>query len=311
MTTTADRSALTRVVAIANGKGGVGKSSLTASVAGLASTAGYRVLVVDLDAQGDLADDLGLRGAGLSDEGQHLAAALITGTPLQPVVKDARKNLDIVTGGEHLGDVAGVVFARHQSGRDTVPDALARCLAPVAGDYDLVLIDTPPIDVGLQTLALVAARWLLIPTKADTSSIRGLSSIADRVVDARAANPDLDVLGVVLFDVPSNAKRIRQDAAHDIETALGGVAPLFDHVIRSSPATAREARARGLLVHELAEQVEGAEPFWRRLRQGGGKTERLPGTAPALAADYIGLVDTVLTRIAEQETTDVTESSIA
>lgn len=235
----------------------------------------------------------------MSDEGEHLTQVLITGGVLAPVVPQARERLDVVCGGEFLADLSGVLLARHRTGRDA-PDALAAALAPLAGGYDLVLIDTPPVDVKLQTLALSAARWLLVPTKADTSSIRGLVSIADRVVEARRVNPALEVLGVVLFDVPSGAKRIRQDAAAEIREALGGVAPLFEHMVRSSPATAREARSRGLLVHELAEQVEGAEPFWKSLREGGAPT-RLPGTAPALAGDYIGVVDAILTRIATNE----------
>lgn len=308
--TTVDRSQLSRVVAIANGKGGVGKTSLVASVAGLAAAAGYRVLIVDADPQGDISDDLGLRGAGLSDEGEHLANCLITNSPLRVVVPEARPNLDVITGGEYVSDVAGVLFSRHQKGRNSSA-VLADSLAPIANNYDLILIDTPPVDVNLQLLALVAARWLLIPTKADTSSIRGLSSIADRVANARNDNPDLDVLGVVLFDVPSAAKRIRAQASNDITEALGGVAPLFDNAVRSSPATAREARSRGLMVHELAEKVDGAEPFWKQLREGGPQSvERLPGTAPALASDYIGLVDSILTRIAHAES-DTPETSIA
>jgi cellulose biosynthesis protein BcsQ len=294
-----DRATLTRVVAVANGKGGVGKTSLTASLGGLAAAAGYRVLLVDLDPQGNLGDDLGYIGAGLSDHGQHLAGTLIAGGQLHPVIPAARERLDAISGGEHLTDLAGVLFARHTKGRDSA-DTLATSLTGIAADYDLVLIDTPPIDTQLQTLALTAARWLLIPTKADTSSIRGLAAIADRVVDARTRNPGLEVLGVVLFDVPSTATRIRQAAADDITTALGGAAPLFDQTIRSSAATAREARQRGLLVHELAEKVEGSQPFWQALRA-GTPPDRLPGTAPALAADYVALVDAILTRISNRE----------
>lgn len=75
--------------------------------------------------------------------------------------------------------------------------------------------------------------------------------------------------------------------------------------MRSSQAVAREARDKGLLVRALAERVEGAKPFWESLRA-REKPERLPGSAPAPAADYVALVDSILQRIAELETgTDV------
>jgi chromosome partitioning protein len=298
---TYNRDRLSRVVAIANGKGGVGKTTVAASIGGLAAAAGYRVLLVDLDPQGNLGDDLGYLEQGRGDDGQALVNALLTGQSLTPVVPGVRENLDVISGGEALTDLGGALFARHHKGRaaDSL-ELLAAALAPVAGDYDLVLIDTPPIDAQLQNLALAAARWLLIPTKADASSIRGLANIAERVETAHQVNPSLAVLGVILFDVPTSATRIRASAGENIEQILGGAAPLFETTVRNSTAVAREARDRGLLVHELAGRVEGAAPFWKALREGRAP-ERLPGSAPALADDFVRLVDAILTRISEHE----------
>lgn len=156
-----------------------------------------------------------------------------------------------------------------------------RSLPPLAAEYDLVLIDTSPVDVTLQNLALGAARWLVIPTKADASSIRGIRRIAERVVDVRTPEHRLDILGVVLTGIGMSATRVRADATQDIHALAGESAPLFDATIRGSDAVARETRAKGLLVHELPEQVEGAEPFWKALRDGHSQ-QRLPGSAPAL-----------------------------
>jgi chromosome partitioning protein len=294
-----ERERLSRVVAVANGKGGVGKTTIAASLGGLAAAAGYRILLVDMDPQGNLGDDLGYLESGHSDDGQALVNALLQGQALTPVVPNARDNLDVICGGDHLTDLAGALFARHSRGGDST-ELLASALAPLAADYDLVLIDTPPTDAQLQSLALAAARWLLIPTKADAGSIRGLAGIAERVASVHRINPTLAVLGVVLFDVPTSATRIRAEASTNIEQILGGAAPLFDTTVRNSTAVAREARDRGLLVHELAERVEGAAPFWKALRE-GRPPERLPGSAPALADDFVRLVDAILTRISEQE----------
>ena len=75
-----DRAALHRTIAVLNGKGGVGKTSITANLGGLFSDAGYRVLLVDLDPQGNLGNDLGYLGAGLGDGGEALSAAGTAGT---------------------------------------------------------------------------------------------------------------------------------------------------------------------------------------------------------------------------------------
>src|SRR4051794_31325213 len=84
-------------------------------------------------------------------------------------------------------------------------DLLARALAPILGSYDVVLIDTPPVDTTLPVMALGAARWLLVPTKADASSIRGIQ----RIAEARVSGHQVDILGVVLTGVPTAASRVR------------------------------------------------------------------------------------------------------
>ena len=295
-----DQGDLSRVLCIANGKGGVFKTSLAANVAGLSAAAGYRTLIVDLDPQGDLSDDLGYFDNDADDHGQHLAGALVTGTAIAPALRAVRPNLDVVTGGVHLADVAGALVSRISRGASTT-DLLARALTPIASSYDLVIIDTPPVDTTLQVMALGAARWLLIPTKADASSIRGIQRIAERVADARAGNHAIDILGVVLTGVPIAASRVRAGAIADITSVLGDTAPLLTTVIRSSDAVARECRAEGILAHELAERLEGVEPFWLALRD-GHTPQRVPGSAPALADDYVHVTEQVLQRLNELET---------
>ena len=174
-------------------------------------------------------------------------------------------------------------------------------MAPLASSYDLVVVDTPPVDTTLQALALNASRWLLIPTKADASSIRGIQRIAERVADARQAGHEIDILGVVLAGVPTAARRVRAGAIADITAVLGDSASLLDAVVRSSDAVARECRTKGILAHELAEQLEGAEPFWRALRNGSTPQQRVPGSAPALADDYIRVTEQVLLRLSDLE----------
>lgn len=293
-----DRDALSRVVAIANGKGGVGKTSLTTTLAGMAAAAGYRILIIDLDPQGNVGEDLGYTGAGEGDGGAALVGALAAGVPLAVPVPAVRPGIDVISGGERLDDLAGLLLTRHRNGR-AVADVLAEPLGQLlaASEYDLVLIDCPPGEPNLQLLALGAARWLIIPTRGDASSLKGMVRIVQRLVEAREQNPKLELLGVALFGIASSATRIKREISAQITEALGGAAPLFAHTIRHSVA-ATDARGRGLLVHEHASQLEG-EPFWKALREGRKPTS--PGAAPALAADYAGLAHEILVRINDLE----------
>lgn len=294
-----DRAPLGRVVAIANGKGGVGKTSLATTLAGLAAKAGYRILLIDLDPQGNVGEDLGYTGAGTGDDGAGLVASLASKTPLVVTLPQTRSGVDVICGGERLDDLGGLLLARHSRGAD-VADVLAGPLAELikrTDDYDLILIDCPPGEPNLQLLALGAARWLIVPTRGDAASLKGMTRIAQRLVEARHCNPDLELLGVVLFDIASSATKVKREISAEITQALGGVAPLFESTIRHSIA-ATNSRRQGLLIHEHAAQLEG-EPFWQALKD--GRKPSSPGSAPALAADYAALAHEILTRISALE----------
>ncbi|MFS3130664.1 ParA family protein [Nocardioides sp. Bht2] len=301
---------LARVICVATGKGGSFKTSLAANSAGLMAAGGYRTLLVDFDPQGDLADDLGYHSDDRLDDGQHLASSLIAGTPLQPVLRDVRPNLDVVPGGEYLADIGGMMLAR-QSRMSSNYDLLAKSLSPLAADYDLVVIDTPPVDEMLQLLALRASRWLVVPTKEDKSSIRAIARIAQRAAEVRQEGHRIDLLGVVLAGVPTAATTVRRRAARDIEGMLGEVAPLFTSVIRHSSAAAQTMREEGLLAHELADKVEGTD-FFAELRKAiadGTERPTRPGSAPDLATEYVRVVEQILQRINELEVAELEQSA--
>lgn len=291
-----DRTALRRTVAVINGKGGVGKTSVTANLAGLYAAAGYHVLAVDLDPQGNLGNDLGYLGAGLSDDGLALQQAAAAGTPLVPV-PSVRPNLDVVPGGEQLHDLAAILQSRRLTDRGGV-ESLAAAISAVAGQYDLVLIDCPPGSDVLQAGALEAAKFVLIPTKTDDASRAGLREVARRFTRARQSNSGLTLLGVVLFGVNSSARRVISAARTSLAADLGGAAPVLDATIRHVEAAAVDARGRGQLVHELERDVHAAPKWYERLRTPStSPAESLAGSAGALAEDYQRLAEQVLARI--------------
>jgi chromosome partitioning protein len=295
-----DRSALQRTIAVVNGKGGVGKTSITANLSGLFAAAGYRVLAIDLDPQGNLGNDLGYLGAGLADEGASLQAAATTGTAPTPI-KNVRERLDVVAGGEHLHDLAAVLQSRRLSGRGGV-ESLAASIAAISGSYDLTLIDCPPGSDVLQAGALEAVRWVLVPTKTDDASRAGLREVARRFAAARAVNPDLALLGVVLFGVNTAARRILRQAREALAGDLGpGGDDILTSTIRHVEAAAVDARGRGQLVHELERDVLAGPSWWERRRNPTTDAEPLAASAGGLASDYERLADEILSRVVDSE----------
>ncbi|MDP9407137.1 MAG: ParA family protein [Actinomycetota bacterium] len=289
---------LPRVVVVAQGKGGVGKTSLTANVAGLAALAGHRVLAVDLDQQGNLARDLGYEVT----DGERLLQAFVSGQPA-PILPSVRTNLDVIPGGPAVADLLGIAFARSGRGGQDLSDLLYASLAPVVGDYDLVLVDTPPGERLLVEAALVVASYVVIPTRADDASLDGLERVAERCLAARQRNPELTLLGVCVFGVGARARRLTQSVRDVIAEMVGDAAPVFDAQIRHAESAAVDARRQGLLVHEL----ETAAAAARKGRLAALRARRRPDDdlltrdASALAGDYEELAREIVARIGQLE----------
>ena len=295
-----NRDALRRTIAVLNGKGGVGKTSLTANLSGLFADAGYRVLAIDLDPQGNLGNDLGYLGAGLGDGGAAMVAAGATGTA-PALLKDVRPRLDVVVGGDALHDLAAVLQSRRNSARGGGVGSLAAAVGAAAGDYDLTFIDCPPGSDVLQAGALEAARWVLVPTKTDDASRAGLREVARRFTEARKTNPDLTLLGVALFGVNTSARRVIAQAREALGSELGGQELIFRSTVRHVEAAAVDARNRGQLVHELERDVVSRPKWYERLRNPDSRAEPLASSAGVLAEDYQALAEEVIARILAAE----------
>lgn len=302
-----DRAVLSRVIAVMNGKGGVGKTSVTANLAGLYAAAGYRVLVLDCDPQGNLGVDLGYLADGRSDGGEELLRSITHGSAPVPMA-EVRENLDVLAGGDLLNDLAAELSRGGRGGVDTAGMALAASLAQIAEDYDLIFIDSPPGGDVLQRLILTAAKWVIVPTRSDDASRIGLRDVARRYLEAREDNAGLALLGVVLFGVNISATRITAQAREALTRDLSGVVPVLDATIRYVEAAATDARNRGQLLHELEKSV-AAQPRWFELRRNpeGKKTTALAASAGSLAGDYAALAKEVLQLIVNAEQTHDTE----
>ena len=285
------------IVAVGNAKGGVGKTSVVANIAGIAAIAGWEVLAVDLDPQGNLATDLGYQQHPDNDRGRSIAAGIRTGSPLN-VIERVRSGLDVVPGGAEFTNVLAML--------EQSPGIITRLLDPIAENYDLVLIDCPPAGGPVVDAALIASKWLIVPVRADAASLDGLQMIARRFAPIRRSlNPDLELLGIVLFDFARNATAILQHVRELLESDLGGVAPILPGPIRRSERSAFDMRRSGLLAHEYEEQFLEAErvPLSERIAASrtGDAPPRYSSAAPGLASDYLHLANAVLARINAHE----------
>ncbi|MGE3449608.1 MAG: ParA family protein [Microbacteriaceae bacterium] len=314
MASTIDRNALVRVISVMNGKGGVFKTTLTANLGGLLAASGYRVLLVDLDPQGNLAEDLGYTGDDRDDRGKALADALQTeGRYGVEPVHAVRQNLDVFVGGPELEKASAFLVTRGSSS-ETTQLALARVLEPIATNYDIVLIDCPPGEEALQTAAAGASRWILVPVKSDGSSRKGFNAVADRMElvrgqradGAAGVNPTIGLLGVVLVGIGTTATTVQREARHRIEgegeNATGDV---FTSTVRHSEATAQASRERGLLVHEIDEKLSEAPKWYQVLGGEAAAASFAPRTATSVADDLQAVAEELVARLTAAEAATV------
>ena len=182
-----------RVVAVANQKGGVGKTTTAINLATSIALSGRRVLLIDIDPQGNLTSGIGLKGTR-AEQGT-VYEALMSDAPAEAFVLPTRvENLSAIPADRNLtgAEIELVaVLAREQR--------LKRIVDALRGQFDDIFIDSPP-SLGLLTLnALVAADAVLIPLHCEYFALEGLADLVGTMRLVRAAlNPALDIEGVLL-----------------------------------------------------------------------------------------------------------------
>ncbi|MFQ5555111.1 MAG: ParA family protein [Acidimicrobiia bacterium] len=305
---------LNQALSIANGKGGVGKTSLTANLAATAAHSGWETLVVDLDPQGNLGSDLGYRQIGSSDEGRALSKAVQFGEPLEPAVVKVRPHLDAVPAGSATRELARILDDR---GPRRSARAMDAAMGPLADRYDLILFDCPPGDDVLGDLGLSVARGLVIPIKFDSGSMDGLELMAARVRDIKrfAINPELELLGIVLFDFNPRATALRRQVEAELRVDFPQGVRLFSSAIRHSQRAAFDMRRDGMVAIEYEQEVRRERTERLDLLSRGPEAVRSAGPAKsrsafALADDYTSLVDEILEAFTTSELTVPAGSSV-
>ncbi len=177
-----------RVLAFANQKGGVAKTTSTLNLAAALAEKEMRVLCVDMDPQGNLTMSQGLNPDSIE---RSMFDVLVSRMPIENVIH--KTEIDIAVSSI---DLAGAELALSSMiGRER---ALEKALAPVKGEYDYVLIDTPP-SLGLLTInALVAADGVIVPVQCEYLSLRGLVQLESTLAMIREnLNPNVGIIGIL------------------------------------------------------------------------------------------------------------------
>lgn len=197
---------MTRIIAVANLKGGSAKTATATNLAAAYGETGEEALVVDLDGQGNASSALGEPG-----DGAGLLSALTNGAGLADLIQKTKvPGVYLVPGGLALNGLDGALAAMPDKAVAKAPAfLLRRLLRPVAGAFGLVLIDCPPALGTLTWNALVAATELLIPVEPHGHSVEAVARMAAVYDETRTLNPELSRLSIAPCRVDARTRIAR------------------------------------------------------------------------------------------------------
>lgn len=228
------------IIAISNQKGGVGKSTTANALGAGLFHKGYRVLYVDMDAQGNLSYSMGARAGAISS----LEVLTGTATAREAIIKTAQG--DLIPASPALASADLII---KDTGREY---KLKEALEPILGDYDYIVLDTPPALGTLTINALTACNSVIIPAQADIYSLQGISQLNSTIQTVKKyCNPALSIMGIVLTRY-NGRSIIRREVAEMLEqTAQSLNTKLFRAKVRECTALV-EAQATKQSIYSYA-----------------------------------------------------------
>ena len=247
-----------RILAVANQKGGVGKTTTAVNLAASLAHKGQRVLLIDLDPQGNATTGSGIDKTDFAAGVYHVLLGEADAAAAR--LRSEAGGYDLLAANRSL---AGAEIELVQELAREM--RLKQALAAVAGDYDYILIDCPPTLTLLTLNGLVAAHGVLVPMVCEYYALEGISDLVATVRKIRqAVNPDLDIEGIVRT-LYNNQNRLSQEVSEQLEQHFGGklFATAIPRNVRlaeapsyGKPALAYDPRAKGTLAYlDLADEI--------------------------------------------------------
>ncbi|MEG2645014.1 MAG: AAA family ATPase [Enterococcus sp.] len=251
-----------KIIAVANQKGGVGKTTTTVNLGACLAYVGKKVLLIDSDAQGNATSGLGVRKP---DVKQDIYDVLVNEVPIkETILETTRENLSIVPATLQLAGAE--IELTSMMARES---RLKSALEDVNDEYDFILIDCPPSLGHLTITAFTASDSILIPVQCEYYALEGLSQLLNTIrLVQKHFNPELEIEGVLLtmFDARTNlgaevveeVRRYFQEKVYDtiiprnvrLSEAPSHGKPIIDYDPRSKGAEVYQALAKEVLVRE-------------------------------------------------------------
>ena len=248
------------VIAVANQKGGVGKTTITRELSACCALRGYQVLTIDADPQGNLTSswvEADIYNGTLSHvliEPESAAGTKAEPLPLDDaIIESPVENLDLVP--------ADIRLARFEMQPDYLTHRLRNQIQEHGKGYDLIFIDCPPQLGKLLTAALYSADFVLVPCAADAMGLQGLSDLAYTIEQVKKnVNSGLSMLGAVI-NLYKPSRNLSAESRQAVEAAVGLVGHVFDTNLHDYSKVA-ESPSQKLPTVLYAKSHRAADQWW-------------------------------------------------